>query len=311
VLLVARLPIASKIRDIPLSRYKEQKEHNRMVLQHVLLHILGPLMRVECRVFFAWRADGPFRCCVASPVAWIANYPEHRDLHNIKNGVCYWCKYPQAEMGQLPVRPYPICDHDKYRVLSVANTATANARLASFDVHQGYNVLWDLDCMTSNLPKPDLLHTMQLGMLKHLLGWLSKFLKQHNRFEAFNNIWLSVPVYLDMVQPRRTYEEVSSWQGKEIKTMLRFLVTILRCALHMPSASQRGIFNQVIECSRALVEFYFYSQYDSHDEQTLELMSTALQHFHHFKDVFRQFRAGKSVTQEGKAHSKELIVERD
>ena len=268
-------------------------------------------MRVECRVFFAWRADGPFRCCVASPVAWIANYPEHRDLHNIKNGVCYWCKYPQAEMGQLPVRPYPICDHDKYRVLSVANTATANARLASFDVHQGYNVLWDLDCMTSNLPKPDLLHTMQLGMLKHLLGWLSKFLKQHNRFEAFNNIWLSVPVYLDMVQPRRTYEEVSSWQGKEIKTMLRFLVTILRCALHMPSASQRGIFNQVIECSRALVEFYFYSQYDSHDEQTLELMSTALQHFHHFKDVFRQFRAGKSVTQEGKAHSKELIVERD
>jgi len=40
-------------------------------------------------------------------------------------------------------------------------------------------------------------------------------------------------------------------------------------------------------------------------------MSTALWDFHHFKDVFRQFRAGKSVTQEGKACRKELIVERD
>jgi len=61
-----------------------------MVLQHVLHHILGPLIRAECRVFFAWRVDGHFRRCIASPVAWIADYPEYRDLHNIKNGVCYW-----------------------------------------------------------------------------------------------------------------------------------------------------------------------------------------------------------------------------
>ena len=40
-------------------------------------------------------------------------------------------------------------------------------------------------------------------------------------------------------------------------------------------------------------------------------MSTALRNFHHFKDVFRQFRAGKRVTQEGKARRKELIAERD
>ena len=311
VLLVALLPIPIKMRDIPLSRYNEQKEHNRMILQHVLRHILGPLMRADRRVFFAWCADGHFRRCVASPAAWIADYPEHRDLHNIKNGVCYWCECPKAEMGQLPGRPYPMRDHGKYRALSVANTATANARLASFDVHQGSNVFWDLDCVASDLPKPDLLHTMQLGMLKHLLGWLSVFLKQHKRFEAFNNIWLSVPAYLEMAQPRRTYEEVSSWQGKEIKIMSRFLVAVLRCALRAPSASQRDVFKQAIECSRALVEFYFYSQYDSHDEQTLGLMSTALQGFHNSKDVFRQFRAGKRVTEEGKARRKELTAERD
>jgi len=152
---------------------------------------------------------------------------------------------------------------------------------------------------------------MQLGMLKHLLGWLTVFLKQHKRFEAINNISLSVPAYLDMPQPWRMYEDMSSWQGKEIKTMSRFLVAILRCALYVPSTSQCDVFNQAIECSRALVDFYFYSQYDSHDEQTLGLMSTALRNFHHFKDVFRQFRASKRVTQEDKAHRKELITESD
>jgi len=282
-----------------------------MILQHVLRHILGPLMRADRPVFFAWCADGHFRGCVASPAAWIADYPEHRDLHNIKNGVCYWCECPKAEMDQLPGRPYPMRDHGKYRVLSVANTATANTRLASFDVHQCSNVFWDLDCVVSDLPKPDLLHTMQLGMLKHLLGRLSVFLKQHKHFEAFNNIWLSVHANLEMAQPRRTYEEVSSWQGKEIKIMSRFVVAVIHCALRAPSASLQDVFKQAIEGSRALVEFYFYSEYDSHDEQTLGLMSTALQGFHNSKDVFRQFRASKRVTEEGKARRKELTTERD
>jgi len=88
VLLVTLLPIAIKMRDIPLSQYNEQKEHNRMILQHVLHHILGPLIRADLRVFFAWCVDGHFRRCVATPAAWIADYPEHRDLHNIKNSVC-------------------------------------------------------------------------------------------------------------------------------------------------------------------------------------------------------------------------------
>jgi hypothetical protein len=38
MLLVALLPIAIKIRNIPISRYNEQKEYNRMILQHVLRH---------------------------------------------------------------------------------------------------------------------------------------------------------------------------------------------------------------------------------------------------------------------------------
>jgi hypothetical protein len=311
ILLIALLPIPIKMRDVPVSQHNAQKEHNRMIQQHVLRHVLGPLMDTDRRIFYARCADDYFRRCVASPAAWIADYSEHRDLHNIKNGSCYWCECPHDEMGEFPVKPYERRDHTLYRTLSDANTPAAKARLTRHGVHQGSNVLWHLDCVVSDLPKPDLLHTMQLGMLKHLLGWLQDFLKQHKRLEAFNNIWLSVPPYLDMAQPQKAYGEVSSWQGKEIKVMSRFLVGVLRCALRTPSPSQRGVFNEAIECCRALVEFYFYAQYESHDEETLGLMDEALKRFHTFKRVFRQFRVTKKVTHEGKEHRKTLIEQRD
>jgi hypothetical protein len=311
ILLIALLPIPIKMRDVPMSVYNTQKEHNRMIQQHVLRHVLEPLMDENSRVFYARCADSYFRRCVASPAAWIADYPEHRDLHNIKNGICYWCECPHEEMGEFPVEPYERRDHALYKILSDTNTPAAKARLTRHGVHQGSNVLWHLDCVVSDLPKPDLLHTIQLGMLKHLLGWLQDFLKQHKRLEVFNNIWLSVPPYLDMAQPQKAYGEVSSWQGKEIKVMSRFLVAVLRCALRTPSPSQRGVFDDAIGCCRALVEFYFYAQYESHDEETLGLMDDALKRFHIFKRVFRQFRVSKKVTQDGKEHRKTLIEQRD
>jgi hypothetical protein len=203
ILLIARLPIPIKMRDVPLSQYDTQKEHNQMIQQHVLRHVLGTLMDANRRVFYARCADDYFTHCVASPAAWIADYPEHRDLHNIKNGSCYWCECPHDEMGEFPVKRYHRRDHTQYRMVSDANTPAAKARLTCHGVHQRSNVLWHLDCVVSDLLKPDFLHTMQLGMLKYLLEWMQDFLKQHKCLEAFNNIWLSVAPYLDMAQLRK------------------------------------------------------------------------------------------------------------
>ena len=38
-------------------------------------------------------------------------------------------------------------------------------------INLGDNILWHTSSIVSDLPKPDPLHTMQLGRLKHLLGW--------------------------------------------------------------------------------------------------------------------------------------------
>ncbi|KAF8247426.1 hypothetical protein K440DRAFT_643845 [Wilcoxina mikolae CBS 423.85] len=172
-------------------------------------------------------------------------------------------------------------------------------------------MLWYLDCVASDLPKPDLLYTMQIGMLKLLLSWLHEFLKQHRRLHKFNDIWLSVPSYLDMTKPRCAYEEVSYWNGGEIRTMTPFLVGVLRNALRDPSPSQCSVFDRAVEYSRSLIEFYFYCQYDCHDDETLDLMDNYLCRFHDSKDVFQQFRAGTRLAAEAKQRRMELCAEQD
>jgi hypothetical protein len=52
----------------------------------------------------------------------------------------------------------------------------------------------------SDLPKPDLLHTMQIGMLDYLQKWIFHFMKTHERLDKYNAIWLSVPAYHQLTQ---------------------------------------------------------------------------------------------------------------
>jgi len=156
-------------------------------------------------------------------------------------------------------------------------------------------VFLHIPCIVSNLPKPDLLHTMQIGMLDHLQKWIFHFMKTHKRLDKDNAIWLSMPAYHALTPKNKSYEEVSQWNGKEMKEMSRYLLGVVTQSLRGGSPAQRPIFNHAIECTRALLEFYMYAQYKSHDDATLSYMEDALHRFHTFKDVFLLGRAGKKA----------------
>ena len=285
-----------------------------MVMQHVLRHVLQDLLVDEgpVRHFYARCADDKVRHCYPTLAAWMADYPEHCNLHNTKSGVCYWCECSQEKMGDMPAAGNDLQrNHNLYYQLWEQGTAQSIADLKRRNVNPGFNILWCLESNTSELPKPDLLHTMQIGMLKHLLGWLQDFLKQHKRLDLFNNIWLSVPAYLDMSRPWCVYEEVSRWNGGEIKTMTRFLVAVMCNALRNPTPGQKVPFESAVECTRALVEFYMYCQYESHNEDTLNLIDDSLRRFHSTKDVVLQFRACKRLAAEAKDRRTALCKERD
>jgi hypothetical protein len=195
-------------------------------------------------------------------------------------------------------------------MLGDANTKAANAELSSRHVHRGFNMFRHIPCIVSDLPKPDLLHTMQIGMLDHLQMWIFHFMKTHKRLDKYNAIWLSVPAYHDLTPKNKSYEEVSQWNGKEMTEMSRYLLGVVTQSLQGGSPAQRPIFNHAIECTRALLEFYMYAPYKSHDDATLSYMEDALCRFHTFKDVFLLGRAGKQAKAKANALRTELVKKR-
>jgi hypothetical protein len=126
-----------------------------------------------------------------------------------------------------PEKKHPWRDRNLYTTLSDANTRAADAKLSSRHVHRGLNVFLHIPCIVSDLPKPDLLHTMQIGMLAHLQKWIFHFMKTHKRLDKYNGIWLSVPAYHVLTPKNTSYEDISQWNGKEMKEMSQYLLGVV------------------------------------------------------------------------------------
>ena len=76
------------------------------------------------------------------------------------------------------------------------------------------------------------------------------------------------------------------------------------------SPAQRPIFNDTIEYTWALLEFYMYARSKAHDDATLSYMEDTLRHFHTLEDVFLLGRAGSKVKAKSKAQRTELVKKR-
>jgi hypothetical protein len=133
-------------------------------------------------------ADGNFRRCKLVLAEWLADCCEYSDLHHLERHVCFWCECPKNELGDYvpPDKQHCRRDHNLYRTLSDANTNVPNANLSARHVHRGFNVFRLIRCILSDLPKPDLLHTMQISMLVHLLKWIFHFMKRQERLDKYN-----------------------------------------------------------------------------------------------------------------------------
>src|SRR5262245_48170607 len=169
-------------------------------------------VRLENSKFYALCADGNVRHCFPRLAAWLADYPEHVTLQGIHMGFCPWCEVDKDSLGSLPGgKSIPQRrDHAKYAQLYAADSDDAFQQLEDVGIGlTSENPLWATGADVGDLPKPDLLHTMILGMLKHLLDWLESLLHAHNRLNRFDRTWVQVPAYLDMTKPKRAYGEVA------------------------------------------------------------------------------------------------------
>jgi len=156
---------------------------------------------------------------------------------------------------------------------------------------------------------------MQKGMLDHLQMWIFHITMTHEWLNKNNAIWLSVSAYQNLTLKHNSYEEVSQWNGKEMKEMSWYLLGVVTQSLEGRSPSQRPVFNYAIECRWALWEFYIYARYISHDDGTLSYMEDPWHHVHTCKDGFLLGRAGKKAKANANAlrmdHLKKRKVDED
>jgi len=95
---------------------------------------------------------------------------------------------------------------------------------------------------------PDILHSVYLSMLQHLMDWVLSFLEQHSRMITLNLLWAMMPPYPGFARFNKPYSQVTQWSGKEMKALRGVIVPVFTATLLNPSASQRIPFTEALLC---------------------------------------------------------------
>jgi hypothetical protein len=215
--LLGLLPVPRKLKKMNKKAKDVQRATNQEVLREAIKAILSPINQAAVRGMEVLCGDGLIRTCFPRIAAWLGDYPEYINILGLKSGACIWCEADADEFGTLEDRTKPATrrDHKEYCRLYRANDTST---LMTKNVRPIHNTLWDFEKLDiGKLPKPDLLHTIYIGVLKHAMEWLEGFLSKYHRMERFDGIWKSSPAYLDIPSPTKAYSEVSQWTGKEMR----------------------------------------------------------------------------------------------
>lgn len=309
--------------------------HKNDTIQETLAQILEDLpdlydkgMKISC-------SDGKVRICHPIMAGWIADYKEYGkslsscpvvgpplttqgSLFQVKNNSCVNCEIPDGEMGKnirgtprdfsLYKKKYnqymdrkaalekgglgPIT-HKRYKEDAKTIAAWFQARRAHLQdriFHQDEPSL-----SSSNLWKPDMLHTLYEGIAKHHFGWLHGFLKDTKRLHRFNERWLAIPRYNGLTSPTKSFFQLTQRTGKEMRTAIRYLLPVLTAALHNPKPEDKVRSSNAIRCTRYLVDFILLCHYNQHTDETIALLDDYLNKYHKYKDVFLKYRAGAAA----------------
>jgi hypothetical protein len=127
------------------------------------------------------------------------------------------------------------------------------------------------------------LHQLLLGSVKDILHWLIKYLKARNVKDQFDNRFTSVPRYPGLQHFSKPFNSLrgGTWQGKEIRGMIRTLV--VNCAPLLDyskddrkTAAENAYEEMVMRAVRVLCKFSLLVSQQNHSDLSLTALDDEL-----------------------------------
>jgi hypothetical protein len=182
----------------------------------------------------------------------------------------------------------------------------ATQNLEASAVRTSGSVLWKRKCISPMIIiVPNILHTVHLGMLQHLMDCVTSFLQQHSRIDTFSQLLAMIPPYPGVARFSKPYCQVMQWCVKEMRALGGVIVPVFMATLLNPLPSRSITFTEGLLCVTNLVYFHLLPEYQYHTEATIEYIENYLEEFHRHMQMYNLFPIRQSTKKVSEALKKQ------